>query len=355
MKASSPQRLNTILLSLVFKTCAMKYKAVIFIFLSITWFRGVAQDTFSILAFDSITGEVGGAGASCVNLYATPFSNDFIIELFPGKGAVACQASFIPGNQTNARNRFNANDSPTQLINWLIANDIAGNPHVRQYGVVRMGTGYPQAAAFTGSNCTNYKNHIVGPNYTIHGNILSGKHVLDSMEARFKREKGDLACKLMSAMQGANTVGADSRCAPYGTSSLFAFLKVSLPTDSFGSPSFLVSLRTHPSDSLEPIDSLQVLFDSLKSCVINTTGIEKIDLSRRLQLFPNPATEDFNVQTGSQDCMVNIMDITGRLVLKESFDFEISIDSGDLKAGIYMLEVKYPGSKSITRKLIIDH
>jgi hypothetical protein len=42
-----------------------------------------SQDTFSILAFDSITREVGAAGASCVDLFANPgLTNHFIAELF---------------------------------------------------------------------------------------------------------------------------------------------------------------------------------------------------------------------------------------------------------------------------------
>src|SRR5688572_24867106 len=132
-----------------------------------------AQDTFSILAFDSISGEVGAAGASCVDLFSFPqFSNHFITDLFPAEGAIATQAYYLPANQVNARNQFIAGDSPTQLINWLQVNDDQSNSSVRQYGVVRMNMGYPRAAAFTGSNCMNYKNHIVGPNYTIQGNIL---------------------------------------------------------------------------------------------------------------------------------------------------------------------------------------
>ena len=145
-----------------------------------------AQDTFSILAFDSITGEVGAAGASCVNLFNFPqFTNDFICELFPGVGAIATQASYITTNQVNARTRMNLGDSPNQILNWLQANDVQANPSVRQYGVIRMMPDSVQTAAFTGSNCMTYKNHIVGPNYTIHGNILLGQMVLDSMEARF--------------------------------------------------------------------------------------------------------------------------------------------------------------------------
>ena len=71
-----------------------------------------------------------------------------------------------------------------------------------------------------------------------------GQEVLNSMETGFLNEDGDLAYKLMAALQGAKIVGADSRCETNGTSSLFAYVKVAQPTDVFGSPSFIISVRT---------------------------------------------------------------------------------------------------------------
>src|SRR5215217_117700 len=191
-----------------------------------------AQDTFSIVAVDPVTGEVGAAGASCLDLYAFPFfADDFISELFPGIGAINTQASYTPGNQASARDRMNAGDNPAQIIDWLIAHDVSGNADIRQYGIVRLVKGSPQTAGYTGAACMDYKNHITGKTYCIQGNILLGRKVLDSMEARFNNEQGDLACKLMAALQGAKMIGADSRCTANGTSSLFAFVKVSKPAD----------------------------------------------------------------------------------------------------------------------------
>ena len=67
-----------------------------------------AQDTFSIVAIDSVTGEVGSAGASCVDLSRTSLNmDDFIGVLFPGKGAINSQASYIPVNQNNATEQMN--------------------------------------------------------------------------------------------------------------------------------------------------------------------------------------------------------------------------------------------------------
>ena len=171
-----------------------------------------AQDTFSIVAVDSVTGEVGSAGASGVNLFTFPFfSTDFLGELIPGVGAINTQAFYLPANQNSATARMNLGETPEQIIQWLVANDVENQPEIRQYGIAALIDGFPQAAAHIGTSTDDYKGQRVGPNYAIQGNILLGPEILDSMEARFLNTEGDLACKLMAAMQGANVVGADTR------------------------------------------------------------------------------------------------------------------------------------------------
>jgi uncharacterized Ntn-hydrolase superfamily protein len=331
------------------------------LFLSLSKHR--AQDTFSILAFDSITGEVGAAGASCVNLFNFPsFSNDFICELFPGVGAIATQASYITTNQVNARNRMNLGDSPNQILNWLQANDVQSNPSVRQYGVVRMMPDSVQTAAFTGSNCLAYKNHIVGPNYTIHGNILLGQQVLDSMEARFLREPGDLACKLMAAMQGAKMVGADTRCASNGSSSLFAFIKVTLPGDVFGSPSFLLSLKTQSTAGIEPIDSLQNMFNAVKTCTVDWVSLkENASETMEWSLFPNPVKEnlsiEFKSELNSTHLKSSIYNIYGQLMREESLELnqnKAKVNCRGLANGTYFLVLQGADAERVVKKFILN-
>ncbi|MGQ0827738.1 MAG: DUF1028 domain-containing protein [Bacteroidota bacterium] len=314
-----------------------------------------AQDTFSIVAADSVTGEVGSAGASCLDMiYFPDYSYDFLGELFPGVGAINTQASYDPGNQGNAQIRMNEGDSPSQIISWLIANDVTGKPDIRQYGIVRLINGSPKTAGHTGINCINYKNHIAGKNYCIQGNILLGQNVLDSMEARFKREPGDLACKLMAAMQGANMVGADTRCASNGTSSLFAFLKVSKPSDPFGSPYFNISLATRDGAGIEPVDSLQQLFNAAHaSCA--PTGLkdhhsEQIDIS----IYPNPVINTFIVKVAnnrSGEMICTIRDVVGRKIVEERLSTEKTIDFCKFENGIYFIEVT-DGIKRTTRKIV---
>ena len=90
--------------------------------------NGISQDTFSIVAMDPITGEVGSAGASCVDLDANNLpTDDFLGELFPGLGAINSQAYYIPANQANARARMNEGYTPSEIIEWLINNDVHAN------------------------------------------------------------------------------------------------------------------------------------------------------------------------------------------------------------------------------------
>jgi uncharacterized Ntn-hydrolase superfamily protein len=317
-------------------------KLIPFVFCLVT-LTTMAQDTFSIVAADSVTGEVGSAGASCVDMFNGSYTNDFLGELFPGVGAINTQAAYDPTNQANARKRMNAGDSPAQIISWLTANDVNWSAAQRQYGIVRMVNGSPKTAGYTGASCPAYKGHIAGVNYCIQGNILLGKKVLDSIEAKFKREKGDLACKLMAALQGANMVGADSRCASNGTSSLFAFLKVSKPTDTFGKPSFLISVRTHNNAGIEPIDSLQKVFNKAHaSCKIITSVADIAPQQPVISLFPNPVENKLTIKIEGDpkpETTCIIVDALGKKIIEERIKTEVTIDTGSWPKGIYFLEI----------------
>ncbi|TVQ50627.1 MAG: DUF1028 domain-containing protein [Saprospirales bacterium] len=213
-----------------------------------------SQTTYSIVAVDPITGEVGSAGASCVDLDRFGFeTDDFVGELFPGEGAINTQAWYIPRNQQNAAKKFESGMSPDQIIQWLTKNDADGNPNLRQYGLVRMVKDGAQAAAFTGDSTISYAGQIVGDNYAIQGNILSGADVLERMEEAFLTTEGDLTCKLLAALEAAAFPGADTRCLGNITSSLFAYLKVAQPSDPKDEPSVLYSVRTAMGDEKEPV------------------------------------------------------------------------------------------------------
>ena len=97
-----------------------------------------AQHTFSIVAIDSITGEIGSAGATCGDSIIWPGTPGAVLisDVIPGIGAIHTQSYYTENNQLNAQNRMLAGDSPQEIINWLVANDVASNPGIRQYGII---------------------------------------------------------------------------------------------------------------------------------------------------------------------------------------------------------------------------
>lgn len=305
-----------------------------------------AQDTFSIVGLDSLTREVGGAGASCVDLNQAGISDPtFICQLLSDTGAINTQASYLQGNQTNARARMRAGNTPAQIISWLIANDVAADPSVRQYGIVGFSGQQPSAAAHTGTNAVNYKNHITGHingfYYSIQGNILLGPQVLSNMENNFRNTQGDLACRLMAALQGAKMVGADTRCSANNTSSLFSFLKVSKRNDPYANPSLNLGVITNDGDKREPIDSLQKLFNQLRSC--NAASVHDMSKSQDLAwaLYPNPASDQLLIRTEALvKLTVTISDMLGRKVLNTTcFGNTLSIDVSSLEEGLYWIRL----------------
>ena len=302
--------------------------------------NGISQDTFSIVAMDPITGEVGSAGASCVDLDANNLpTDDFLGELFPGLGAINTQAYYIPANQANARAKMNEGYTPSEIIEWLINNDVQNQPQFRQYGIVGKVGENIETAAYTGIATDDYKNDITGPNYSIQGNILLGEEVLNGMEAGFLNTEGDLACKLMGALQGANIVGADFRCTNNGTSSLFAFVKVAQPSDTFGDPSFLLSVRTGNNDQIEPITELQILFDESSDC--ESLGLNEFDNDFPFSVYPNPSNDFVSLKAlnDSETYNLTIISITGAVVYTSDFISNTVIDLSGISKGIYFITI----------------
>ena len=212
----------------------------------------LGQDTFSIVAIDTETGEVGSAGASCIA------GSIIISDIHPGTGVIHTQALWNAINQDSASVLMDNGNSPEEIISWLINNDAENNPSVRQYGIIDLVDG-GRGAAYTGENCYNYKNHVVGQNYVILGNILLGQDILDTMETAFINQYGTLEEKLISSLMAANITGADTRCFPYGTPAISAFIRVS-STDNLSDSLYLdINLNSVPL-TINPLDSIFTLY-----------------------------------------------------------------------------------------------
>lgn len=311
----------------------------------------LAQHTFSIVAVDTITGEVGSAGASCLDDNQFPGSGGayIISDILPGVGAIHTQAYWNATNQANARTQMEAGLSPDQISQWLQANDAQGGTNfgVRQYGIVELNPpgGGARSAAFTGQYCQIYRGHRTGLTYAIQGNILKGKFILDSMEARFIRAQGTLADRLMACLQGANVVGADTRCTANGTSSLSAFLRVAKPGDDENAIYLDLNIPSLPAQT-EPLDSLQTRYDQWKA-----TAAHDAPLRFEAKIFPNPASGEVSVQFNGKAGRARFFDMAGRQVFEKDLAEGLNHFAPQMPPGVYIVKIEAESRAVLTRKL----
>lgn len=309
-----------------------------------------SQDTFSIVAVDSTTGEIGSAGASCLDNIQFPGSNGAIIisNILPGRGAIHTQASYTAANQNTARNKMIQGLSPAEIVEWMKTHDSNFSAQTRQYGIVDFNPagGSPRSAGFTGTNCLNWKGHRTGPNYSIQGNILLGPQILDSMEVRFLRATGSLADRLMYAMQGANVVGADTRCTANGTSSLSAFLRVAKPGDPANDFHLDLNVPALPAGQ-EPIDSLQTLYNQWKT----TSAPEPSAAVARI--FPNPASGQVTVVLEEMEGLFELYDLRGQRVFSQKIQHGTNrMAPAALPTGVFFVKIAAGGKAALTQKLV---
>ena len=291
--------------------------------------------TFSIVAYDPVTGEIGSAGASCIA------GSIILSDVLPGIGGIHTQAYYLSANQQYARQLMLLGLTPQQIIDSLVAHDAQNNSTIRQYGIVKLDTTL-LTAGFTGVNCTVWRGHITGNYYAIQGNILLGQQILDSMEARYLNTQGPLAIKLMAALQGAKVPAADTRCAGRNTSSISAFIRVGRLQDTTGTLWLNLNVNNTPF-GVEPIDSLQVLFNNWLLTSIEPVTNSIPDKPVLYQNYPNP----FNPSTKIRfDVPVNNANSLTSLKIYDMLGREVAVlVNQHLKAGVYEIPW-YPGNIS---------
>lgn len=317
----------------------------------ISVFIAVCQDTFSIVAVDSITGEVGSAGASCIGAPQIPQGCSIISDVHPGVGVIHTQAYYISPNQNYARGLMDQGLPPQQIIDSLVAHDAQNNPLIRQYGVVD----FTGAAAYTGSNCDDYKSHIVGSYYSIQGNTLLGQEILDSIQSRFLNTPGELACRLMAALQGAKVGGADNRCLDYGISSLSSFIRVAKPADTTGTLYLSLNVKSVPgSYTVDPIDSLQTLFNAWGGCP--NVGVPEISRLHQFQITPDPASGFAILSSENAMMRVEFYTMTGIKILDEKLSGEKKkeMDLLRLPGGIALIQVTFSNGMKAKKLMVIQ-
>jgi uncharacterized Ntn-hydrolase superfamily protein len=93
-----------------------------------------------------------------------------------------------------------------QTVEALISTD-EDREH-RQVGVV---DARGQAATFTGSECFEWAGGATREHYAAQGNILVGEETVEAMAGTYESTSGDLATRLLTALDAGQEEGGDSR------------------------------------------------------------------------------------------------------------------------------------------------
>ena len=183
------------------------FTGILFVFILICHGQTFKKDqpfahTFSIVARDSVTGEIAvGVQSHWFNVgISVPW-------LEAGVGAVATQ-SFIDksyGLKALAllKQGFTAKDALDSLLRADPGRD------VRQVAII---DSKGNVAAHTGKGCIQYASHITGNNFSVQSNMMLGDQVCQGMASAFLKSAGKpLAERILAALDGAQHAGGDIR------------------------------------------------------------------------------------------------------------------------------------------------
>jgi len=157
--------------------------------------------TYSIVARDAETGQLG------VAVQSHWFSvGARVAWAEPGIGAVATQSFTNPSYGPLGLELMTAGKSAPQALSALVSID--EGEAVRQVGMVDT---EGRAAAHTGSRAIVHACDEVGEGFTVQANLMAGPTVCDAMSKAYRASGGDLAERLMSALEAAQEEGGDIR------------------------------------------------------------------------------------------------------------------------------------------------
>ncbi len=198
--------------------------------------------TFSIVARDSVTGELG------VAVQSHWFSVGTVVSWAEaGVGAVATQSFAEPSYGPLGLDLMRAGKTAPQALAALLAAD--PQREVRQVAMV---DAEGNVAVHSGSKCIAEFGHHRGAQYSTQANLMEKNTVWDAMARAYETTKGDLAERLLAALDAAQKEGGDIR----GRQSAAILI---VPAQSTGRPwaDKVMDLRVEDSD--EPIVEIRRL------------------------------------------------------------------------------------------------
>jgi uncharacterized Ntn-hydrolase superfamily protein len=159
------------------------------------------QGTFSIVALDPENGDVG------VAVQSRYFAVGAAVSWARARvGAVATQAAGRAAYGPEILDLLARGLEPAKAIERALADD--ERRETRQLGVV---DAQGRAVAFTGRECNEWAGHAIGSGYAAQGNILAGEAVVTEMARAFEGTSGELAERLVAALEAGQAAGGDRR------------------------------------------------------------------------------------------------------------------------------------------------
>lgn len=157
--------------------------------------------TYSIVARDPATGQLG------VAVQSHWFSVGPIVAWAEaGVGAVATQSFVDPSYGKNGLDMMRSGRSAPDTLKELLAKD--DGREVRQVAMI---DAQGRVDAYTGKNDIQAAGHIVGTNFSVQANLMLNDKVWPAMARAFQNAKGDLADRMMTALDAAQLAGGDIR------------------------------------------------------------------------------------------------------------------------------------------------
>ncbi len=212
----------------------------------------VVCHTFSICALDPATGETGVAVTTRVPEVGRlcPFAK-------AGVGAVATQASVVVKYGPQGLELLEKGMSPEEVIAELLKDDESCEH--RQIGIV---DAQGRTATYTGKMCLDHASHRAGKNYTVQGNLLAGRAVIDATADSFEATDGsgmDLADRLIAALEAGQRAGGDKRT---GLKQSAAIVVANPKRKHYDGSNITVNLQVaeHP----EPVRELRRQYDTIR-------------------------------------------------------------------------------------------
>jgi uncharacterized Ntn-hydrolase superfamily protein len=201
----------------------------------------VRQGTYSIVARDPETGEVG------VAVQSHWFSVGSIVSWArPGVGAVATQSIGEPSYGPGLLDLLADGVEPSDALARLTAED--ERAAFRQVAVVDAAG---RVAVHTGESCIAFAGDRTGDGYSVQANMMASPAVWPAMAEAFEASDGPLARRLLVALRAAEAAGGDAR----GRQSSAV---VVAPAE--GEP-WRLSVDLRVEDHPEPLDEIERLLD----------------------------------------------------------------------------------------------